>query len=58
MQLGIIQDLIALLPMENILPLMLFGPLVAAFFAYMLGIHTQHGAIWELECNLADLFGR
>jgi NADH-quinone oxidoreductase subunit M len=37
MQLGIIQDLIALLPMDNILPLMLFAPLVAAFIAYILG---------------------
>ena len=37
MQLGIIQDLIALLPMDNILPLMLFAPLIAAFFAYILG---------------------
>ncbi|MHA1926921.1 MAG: hypothetical protein ACW974_13475, partial [Candidatus Thorarchaeota archaeon] len=37
MQLGFIQDLIALLPMDNILPLMLFAPLIAAFFAYILG---------------------
>ncbi|MFW9889676.1 MAG: hypothetical protein ACFFER_15920, partial [Candidatus Thorarchaeota archaeon] len=38
MQLGFIQDLIAMLPMDNILPLMLFIPLVAAFFAYILGV--------------------
>ncbi|MHA2356592.1 MAG: proton-conducting transporter transmembrane domain-containing protein, partial [Candidatus Thorarchaeota archaeon] len=37
MQLGFIQDLIALLPMENILPLMLFLPTGAALIAYIVG---------------------
>jgi len=37
MQFDFIQNLIAALPMENILPLMLFIPVVGAFIAYPLG---------------------
>ena len=37
MQFGFIQDIIAMLPMDNILPLMLFLPTLVAFLAFIAG---------------------